>query len=82
MKHLGYYRQEKKYFHIWSPMNLKKIRSKLEKMAFYIVILAIFEFTVISHIAGHMAIEFALLGTYKDIPKRKNFGRIKSNFTT
>ena len=63
-------------------MNLKKISSKLEKMTFYIVILAIFKFTVMQSSAGHMAIEFALLGTYKIIPKRKNFGRIKFNFTT
>ena len=63
-------------------MNLKKISLKLEKMTFYIVILAMFKFTVISHCAGHMAIEFALLGTYKIIPKRQNFGQIKFNFTT
>ncbi len=59
---------------------LEKNSSKLDKMTFYLVILAIFKFSVISHCAGHMAIEFALLGTFKIIPKGKNFGRIKFNF--
>ena len=61
-------------------MNLKKISRKLLKMA--LVILAVFKFTVISQCAGHMAIKFAPLGTFKIIPKRKNFGQIKFNFTT
>ena len=80
--HFGLWRQETKYFPIWSPMNLKKNILKLEKMTFYLVIFAMFKFTVISHCAGHMAIKFALLGTYEITTKRKNFGWIKFNFTT
>jgi len=48
-------------------------------MTLYTVILAMFKFTVISPCAGHMPVEFALLGTFKIIPKRKNFSGIKFN---
>ena len=48
--HFGYCRQEKKYFPIWSTMNLEKISGKLEKMAFYVVILTMFQFSVFSSI--------------------------------
>ena len=63
-------------------MNLKKINAKLGKMTFYVVIWAISEFTVISHCAGHMAIEFGFPGTNKRILKKKIFGQLKFNFTT
>ena len=44
--HFGYCRQEKKYFAVRSTMNMKKISWKLEKMAFYVVILTMFQITV------------------------------------
>ena len=74
--------RKKKYFTIWASLNLKKINAKLGKMTFYVVILAISKFTVISHCAGHMAIEFGFPGTYKRILKKKIFGQLKFNFTT
>ena len=45
--HFGYCRQKKKYFAVRSTMNMKKISWKLEKMAFYVVILTMFQITVI-----------------------------------
>ena len=80
--HLGYCRQEKKYFHICSTMNLKKIRSKLEKMAFYIVVLAMFEFIVVMPLQADMGIVLGLPGTYKIILERQKFLHGSFNFTT
>ena len=54
----------------------------LGKMTFYVVILAMFKFTVIKDCAGHMAIDFGFPGTYKRILKKKIFGQLKFNFTT
>ena len=42
--------RKKKYFPIWSTMNIEKISGKLEKMAFYVVILTMFQFSVFSSI--------------------------------
>ena len=63
-------------------MNLKKISPKLEKMAFYIVILAKFKFTVINDCKGHGAIDFGYPGTYKVILKRQKFRQVSTTFTT
>ena len=72
----------KKYFPYWSPKSLKKFSLKMEKISFYLVFLAIFYYSVISDIAGHLAIEFMMSGTYMIILKKKIFGQIKFNFTT
>ena len=63
-------------------MNLKKIRSKLEKMAFYIVILAMFEFIVIRPLQADMGIVLGLPGTYKIILEKQKFPRVSFIFTT
>ncbi len=63
-------------------MNLKKIRSKLEKMAFYIVILAMFEFIVIMPLQADMGIVLGLPETYKIILGKQKFPRVLFNFTT
>ncbi len=54
----------------------------MKEMTFYVVILAMFKFTVIKGCAGHMAIDFGFPGTYKRILKKKIFGQLKFNFTT
>ncbi len=82
MNHLGYCRQEKKYFHICSKMNLKKIRSKSEKMAFHIVILAMLDFIVVMPLQADMGIVLGLPRTYKIILERQKFPRVSFNFTT
>ena len=74
--------KKKKYFSIWSPMNLKKISSKLQKMTFYIVILAMFNFIVIMPLPADMGIVLGLPGTYKIILERQKFPRGSFNFTT
>ena len=74
--------RKKKYFSIWSPMNLKKISSKLQKMTFYIVILAMFNFIVIMPLLADMGIVLGLPGTYKIILERQKFSRGLFNFTT
>ena len=63
-------------------MNLKKIRSKLEKMAFYIVILAMFEFIVIMPLQADMGIVLGLPGTYEIILEKQKFPRVSFIFTT
>jgi len=57
-------------------MNLKKIHSKLEKMAFYIVILAMFEFIVVMPLQadmGKLGTVLGLPGTYKIILEKQKF---------
>ena len=73
---------EKKDFAIWSPKNLKKISWEMKKMTFYVVILAMFKFTVILPVAAHMGIVLGPLGTYKIILKSQKFGQSWFNFTT
>ncbi len=63
-------------------MNLKKIRSKLEKMAFYVVILAMFEFIVVMPLQADMGIVLGLPGTYKIILEKQKFPQVLFNFTT
>ena len=54
----------------------------MEKITFYLVFLAIFNYSVISDIAGHLAIEFMMPGAYIIILKKKIFPQINLNFTT
>ena len=61
---------------------LEKISLKLEKMTFYVVILAMFKFTVIMPLPAHMVIELELLGTYKIILKSQKLEQPLFNFTT
>ena len=61
---------------------LEKISLKLEKMTFYVVILAMFKFTVIMPISANMGIVLGPLGTYKIILKSQKFGQSWFNFTT
>ena len=61
---------------------LKKISLKLAKMTFYVVILAMFKFTVILPVAAHMGIVLGPLGTYKIILKSQKFSQSWFNFTT
>ena len=49
-------------------------------MTFYIVILAMFKFTVINDCKGHGAIDFVYPGTYKVILRRQKFGQVRSKF--
>ena len=51
-------------------------------MTFYVVILAMFNFTVVNDRKGHGAIDFVYPGTYKVILKRQKFGQVSSKFTT
>ena len=64
--------REKKYFPICSSINMKNFGAKLEKLHFYVVILAMFKFTVIMPITAKMETVLRLLWTYKIILKRKN----------
>ena len=63
-------------------MNLKKISSKLQKMTFYIVILAMFNFIVIMPLPADLGIVLGLPGTYKIILEKQKFPRVSFNFTT
>ena len=51
-------------------------------MTFYVVILAMFNFTVVNDCKGHGAIDFVYPGTYKVILKRQKFGQVSSKSTT
>jgi len=72
----------KKYFPIWSNIKLKKICLKFEKMTFYIMILAMFNFIVIMPLPADMGIGLGLPGTYKIILQRQKFPQLSSKFTT
>ena len=73
--------QGKKYFPYCSPRNLNKISLKMEKISFYLVFFAIFYYSVISDVVGHLAIEFMMSGAYIIILK-KIFPQIDLNSTT
>ena len=53
---------------------------KSQKMTFYVVILAMFNFTVVNDRKGHGAIDFVYPGTYKVILRRQKFGQVRSKF--
>ena len=72
----------KKIFYHLITYELKKISLKLAKMTFYVVILAMFKFTVILPVAAHMGIVLGPLGTYKIILKSQKFSQSWFNFTT
>ena len=74
--------REKKIFYHLITYELKKISLKLAKMTFYVVILAMFKFTVILPVAAHMGIVLGPLGTYKIILKSQKFSQSWFNFTT
>ena len=74
--------RKKKYFSIWSPMNLKKISSKMQKMTFFIVIFAMNNFIVIMPLPADLGIGLGLTGTYKIILERQKFPHGSLNFTT
>ena len=63
-------------------MKLKKICLKLEKMTFYIMILAMFNFIVIMLLPADMGIGLGLPGTYEIILERQKFPQRSSKFTT
>ena len=63
-------------------MNVKKISRKLEKMAFYVVILAMFNLIVIMPLPADMGIGLGLPGTYKIILERQKILQLCSKFTT
>ena len=63
-------------------MKLKKVCLKLEKMTFYIMILAMFNFIVIMPLPADMGIGLGLPGTYKIILERQKFPQLSSKFTT
>ena len=54
----------------------------MDKISFYLLFLAIFYYSVISDIAGHLAIEFIMSGAYTIILKKIFFPQINLNFTT
>ena len=61
---------------------MKHFGAKLEKLHFYVVILAMFKFTVIMPISANMGIVLGPLGTYKIILKSQKFSQSWFNFTT
>ena len=63
-------------------MKVKKISSKLGKMTFYIVVLAMFNFIVIMPLPADMGTVLGLPGTYKMILERQKFPHGSFNFTT
>ena len=54
----------------------------MQKITFYVVILAMFKFTVINDCKGHGAIDFGYPGTYKVILKRQKLRQVGLKFTT
>ena len=72
----------KKIFFNLINYELEKNSSKVGKNGHLCSDLAMFQFPVMRPIVADMGIVLGLLGTYKNIPKRKKCGRSWFNFTT